>query len=472
MNAQEFIFSPNCQEAYKCFMAMKINAGKQLLANELLTNKKNILPIVLINYEDFISLSFNENPADYKVRKKLLEKRLAIIETGNKQSPYYLFSKALLYFQWSIIQIKYADYWNATWDFRKAYHLFKENKTKFPTFSPNNIYLGVQESVISTIPNGYKWATSILGLKGNMTQGMSLLKSYNNSSETLFKEESKLYYIYLKNYLENDIEGANQLISTYQMDTKNNQLFVFMAANLAINNKKAQIAESILLNRNKSADYMPFPMLDYELGDAKMKKLDLSAIQYFQKYIQQNKGNFYIKDATYSIALCYYLQDDLKHANEYLQKVKTIGKTEADADKQALKNAQKGIFPNKLLLKARLLNDGGYNIEALKITSTISSTALKSEAEKLELIYRIGRIYDDLNQEDKAIVYYNQTIELGMHSTEYFAARACIQAGYIYEKKGLIAKAKEYYNKELSLDEHEYKNSLDQRAKSSLNRLK
>jgi len=451
---------------------MKINAGKQLLARELSTNKKNILPAVLINYEDFISLSFNENPSEYKKRKKWLDLRLNIVAAGNKNSPYYLFSKALLYFQWSIIQIKYGDYWDAAWDFRKAYQLFKENKIKYPHFTPNNIYLGVQEAVMSTIPNGYKWVTSILGLKGNMKDGMQLLKNYSFSSEILFKEESRVYYIYLKNYLENDIAGANQLINTYQMDIINNPLFVFMASNLALNNKKAQLAESILLKRNKSADYMPFPMLDYELGDAKMKKLDYSAIQYFQKFIQQHKGSFYIKDALYSIALCYYLIDDQKMANEYVAKVKTKGNAETDADKQALKRASKGVFPNKLLLKSRLLNDGGYNIEALKIATSILPHTLKSDGELLESIYRMGRIYDDLAQDEKALFYYHLTIEKGSHSTEYFAARACLQAGYIYEKKGLLAKAKEYYSKELSLGDHDFKNSLDQRAKSSLNRLK
>lgn len=451
---------------------MKINAGKQLLARELSTNKKNILPAVLINYEDFISLSFNENPSEYKKRKKWLDLRLNIVAAGNKNSPYYLFSKALLYFQWSIIQIKYGDYWDAAWDFRKAYQLFKENKIKYPQFTPNNIYLGVQEAVMSTIPNGYKWVTSILGLKGNMKEGMQLLKNYSFSSEILFKEESRVYYIYLKNYLENDIAGAYQLINTYQMDIINNPLFVFMASNLALNNKKAQLAESILLKRNKSADYMPFPMLDYELGDAKMKKLDYSAIQYFQKFIQQHKGSFYIKDALYSIALCYYLIDDQKMANEYVAKVKTKGNAETDADKQALKRALKGVFPNKLLLKSRLLNDGGYNIEALKIATSILPHTLKSDGEVLESIYRMGRIYDDLAEYDKALFYYHLTIEKGSHSTEYFAARACLQAGYIYEKKGLLAKAKEYYHKELSLGDHDFKNSLDQRAKSSLNRLK
>jgi tetratricopeptide (TPR) repeat protein len=203
-----------------------------------------------------------------------------------------------------------------------------------------------------------------------------------------------------------------------------------------------------------------------------MKKLDYSAIQYFQKFIQQHKGSFYIKDALYSIALCYYLIDDQKMANEYVAKVKTKGNAETDADKQALKRASKGVFPNKLLLKSRLLNDGGYNIEALKIATSILPHTLKSDGELLESVYRMGRIYDDLAEYDKALFYYHLTIEKGSHSTEYFAARACLQVGYIYEKKGLLAKAKEYYHKELSLGDHDFKNSLDQRAKSSLNRLK
>jgi tetratricopeptide (TPR) repeat protein len=471
-HAQTFLMTEKCLSAYQSFMSMKVSEGKNLLIQELKTNPKNILPLVLINYEDFISLVFNENPSEYKKRKTLKDKRLAVLEQADKNSPFYLFSKALLYFQWSMIQIKYNDYWDAAWDFRKAFQLFKENKKKYPSFVYNNIYIGASETVISTIPNGYKWISNILGLKGNMKSGLTLLNSSINNKDQAFKEEAYLYTIYLKNYVENDIEGANQIITNYKLDTKNNQLFCFMAANIALNNKKAALTESYILNRTKSNAYIPFPMLEYELGDAKLRRLDYSAIQNFQNYLSTSKSNFYLKDACLNIAYCYYLQDNLTQANQYKNKIKSIGKTESDADKQAQRFAETGIFPDKDLLKARLLNDGGYNDQALKILLSKKIDSYKKENEKLEYIYRLARTYDDLNQDEKALEYYKLTIDMGSHSPEYFAARAALQAGYIFEKKGQKNDALIYFNKVLDMDDHAFKNSLDQRAKSGINRVK
>lgn len=287
----------------------------------------------------------------------------------------------------------------------------------------------------------------------------------------MFKEESQLYYIYLKNYLENDVEGASALIKTYKLDTKNNLLFTFMAANLSLNNKNAALAESILNNRNKVDSYMSFPMLDYELGDAKMKRLDYSAVTYFKRFVNTYKGNFYIKDAYLSLAYCAYLQGNMTDAEYYKQFVKTKGKAESDADKQALKAAKKTTFPQKEILKARLLNDGGYHQEALKLLLQIPSTSLTG-SDKLEYMYRIGRVYDDLEQDENALNYYRFTLNEGRTSTEYFAARAALQSGYIYEKRGEYAKALQFFQTVLDLDDHEYKNSLDQRAKSGINRIK
>lgn len=466
--AQTFQFSENCQKAYQAFMSMKLNEGKAFLLKEIQANTSNYMIVLLSNYEDFISLTFNENPAEYKAKKPYFEKRLNLIEKGDQNSPYRLFGKALLYFQWCVIQIKYADYWDAAWDFRRSYLTFKENKKKFPAFPYNDLFLGAQEAVISTIPSGYKWISNILGMKGNMKHGMGLLNRCLVSSNPFFKEEAFLYYIYLKNYLENDVDGASKIIETNRLDIKNNMLFAFMASNLALNNKKAAVAESILANRNMSKEYMPFPMLDYEMGDAKMKRLDYGAISYFDKFIKNSKSNFYTKDACYNMALCYYLMGKNDLANQYKQKTRSMGKTESDADKQAQKNAAKP-FPHRELLKARLLNDGGNNEQALAILLKI--TNLNSENE-LEWYYRLGRVYDELNNEEKALENYLKTLEIGKNSTEYFAARAALQTGYLYEKKGNNKEAIKFFNVVLELDDHEYKNSLDQRAKASINRIR
>ncbi len=217
-----------------------------------------------------------------------------------------------------------------------------------------------------------------------------------------------------------------------------------------------------------SNEYLPFPMLDYEMGDAKMKRLDYSAIQYFDRFIKSSKSNFYLKDACYNIALLYYLQGKNELANQYKAKTRSTGKTESDADKQAQRNAALP-FPHRELLKAKLLNDGGNNEQALAILLKMNDT--KSE-NQLEYDYRLGRVYDELAEDDKAIAQYNKAIEEGKNSTEYYAARAALQAGFIYEKKGNKSEALRYFNIVLDLDDHDYKNSLDQRAKASINRVR
>lgn len=450
---------------------MKLESGKKYLLSEIKENPTNGMPIILANYEDFISLSFNENPKEYSKRKSNFDKRLKALDQTDKNSPYYLFGKGLLYLQWCIIKSKHGEYWNAAWDFRRSYILFADNKKQFPNFRYNDVFLGTQKAIISTIPSGYKWVSNILGLKGNMKEGMGMLQAYFNSNEEAFREESYLYYIYLTNYLLNDVEGALALIKSHNLDTKNNMLYLFMAANLALNNKKAAVTESLILNRTLSPEYSPFPMLEYELADAKMKRLDFTAIDHFEKYLQQYKGNFYLKDACLSIAYCYYLSGNSSKAEYYKNKIKTVGSTDADADKQAQKFAEKGKFPDKDLLKARLLNDGGNNQQALKVLLAKDPKSLGSEAEKIEYYYRFARVYDDLAMDDKALEYYDYTLKIGANSTEYFAARAALQAGYIYEKRNNKSMALSYFNKVLDLDDHDYKNSLDQRAKSSINRI-
>jgi hypothetical protein len=469
--SQDFLWTSECQKAYQSFLSMKIEEGKLHLLKEITTHQNNLLPYILINYEDFVTLSFNENPIIYKQRRILLGKRLQRLENGDKLSPYFLFCKALLHFQWSIIKLKHSDYWDAAWDFRKSFLLFKENKEKFPSFAPNNIFIGTQEAIISTIPKGYKWVSNLLGLKGNMLHGMNLLKLNVFTKDELFKEEANFYFVYLKNYLENDQDEAAKFIKEQNLDLKNNQLYSFMAANIALNNKNAQLTEKILNNRTKEKCYMDFPMLEYEMGCAKLRRLDFSAEKHFSNFLTAYKGYFYVKDAYYHIAICQYLQGNTYQAKATILKLKESGKTESDADKQAQKFAIKGTFPNKELLKIRLLNDGGNNDLALKYLVAFEKANIFNEDEKLEFYYRLARVCDDLGQDDNALINYNKTIELGKNSTEYYAARAALQCGYIYEKRKNVANAKRCFQKVLDIDHHEFKNSLDQRAKAALNRL-
>jgi tetratricopeptide (TPR) repeat protein len=123
-----------------------------------------------------------------------------------------------------------------------------------------------------------------------------------------------------------------------------------------------------------------------------------------------------------------------------------------------------------LLLKARVLNDGGYNQQAITLLRSKSANDFTDATDKLEYTYRTGRIYDDMNYDDSAVKYYQAAISLGISRTEYYASRAALQIGMIYEKQGNKQLAIQYYQKCLAMQNHDYKDSMDQKAKSGIAR--
>jgi hypothetical protein len=117
-----------------------------------------------------------------------------------------------------------------------------------------------------------------------------------------------------------------------------------------------------------------------------------------------------------------------------------------------------------------LLNDGGYHREALRLLHGKNLESFSRTEEKLEFAYRAARLYDDLRTDDEAIKFYQFAISIGEKRKEYFAARAALQLGFIYERKGDKATAIKWFRKCISMKDHDYKNSLDQRAKAGIAR--
>ena len=135
-----------------------------------------------------------------------------------------------------------------------------------------------------------------------------------------------------------------------------------------------------------------------------------------------------------------------------------------------MKDALSGRWPNELLLKTRLLDDGGYYHEALQLLAGKTSSSFSNAADQLEFAYRLGRLYDALNRKAEAIEAYLTAMRLGEHRKEYYAASAALQISYIYEARGDIETAIPFFQKVLDLKGHDDKNALDQRAKAAIER--
>jgi len=472
---QHFDFNPQCREAYRQIIQLKLDAGQRLLDAEKRRDPANLIPAFLENYIDFFILFFNEDPAEYQARKNMLEKRIQWMSEGPESSPFYLFTRSILHFQWAAIEIKFGNHWSAGWEFRRSFLQSKESQRKFPAFQPALMLSGAMQVVAGTIPDGYKWLSSLLGIKGTLTAGMQQLEHFLSSNDpwaSLYHDEAVFYYLYLKFYIGNKHAEVFNYIKQNKLDVVHNYLYAYLAANLSVNNQQAAEAEQVIRGRSNSPGYMDMPVWDLEMGYVRLFHLESDAHMYLERYIHNFKGKFYVKDALQKLSWFYYLQGDMASAEASRQKTILQGGTDADADKQALKEAKSGKWPDKMLLKARLLCDGGYYGEALQLLQGKSAADFRLPEEKCELAYRLGRIYDGLGRWNEALSAYQTTIRTGGQMKEYFAARAALQAGYICEQRGDKAGAIDFFEECLSLKDHDYKNSLDQKAKAGIVRCK
>jgi tetratricopeptide (TPR) repeat protein len=330
--------------------------------------------------------------------------------------------------------------------------------------------------VAGTIPDAYKWLASLFGIRGSIKDGMAQMQQVINSKDPLAKmffNEASFYYCYILFYIENKPDEVFQYIQQRKLDVVNNHLLAYMTANLAINDKRTEYAKNIILQRNMSPEYLNTPVWDFELAYTKIHHLETQdAIQYFQNFVSKFKGKYYLKDAYEKLSWCYYLQGNMGAAANARKQVLARGSETTDADKQAAKDARSGVWPNPLLLKARLLNDGGYNNEAIALLTGKSAADFTKLEDKLEFAYRVARIYDDVGRDSEAIKMYLFAINLGENRTEYYAARAALQIGLIYEQQGKKDIAIKYFQECLDMKDHDYKDSLDQKAKAGIERCK
>jgi hypothetical protein len=474
--AGSYHFDATSQLAYQHILSLRFDEGKHLLDKAAKENPNNLIPVYLNNYIDFLTVFIGEEQSYFEQIEPRKEVRLEKLEKGDEGSPFHLFVQAEVHLQWAFARIKFGEYITAGLEIRKAFKMLEKNQQKFPKFQPTKKSLGLLHALIGTIPTNYKWVVQLAGLDGTVKQGLEELGSITEgpgASQFIFRNEALIYATFLNLYFLKDEEGAWELIGQGTLNTKDNLLNHFVAANVAMYTGHNDHAIELLSHRPNDIRFHPFPYLEYLLGLAKLRRMDADASAHFSAFLKSFKGKNYIKDALQKLAWSALLNspESATHYNDYMHMIPDSGYAIVDADKQALKEAIDGITPNRSLLGVRLLFDGGYLVKAKQELNLLELSDLDSKADSMEYSYRYARIEDKLGNHKDAIKLYQATIQLGQESKLYFPARSALQLGEIFEEQGDQDQARFYFNKVLSLKGHAYKNSLDQKAKAGLERI-
>ena len=470
-----FDFNANCIKAYQLIFELKLGAARQLIAAEKKARPQNSIVPLLENYVDYFYLLTNESKAEFERLEANKSARLDQISKDDKNSPYYLYAQAEINLQWALVRGRYGAYFAASREINKANGLLKDNQKKFPDFPLNTKGLGLINVVIGALPDGFMKSTlSTFGVKGDIQTGLNqldkLAESLPKSTYEPFYEEVIFYYAYILSDVAKSPQAYPKIMKYTSRIGDSSLLKTYMQAYACARNGKNEQAIEILESRPKGNAYQPFAYLDYLLGVARLNKLDVKAAANFNQFLQVNKGNNYIKDTYLHLAWGSLLKDDTADYKAFLNKVKSNGATYVDKDKQALNEAS-APTPHLVLLKARLLYDGGYLARALEVLSASKADDFKTVKDKAEYAYRLGRVSDDLGKDDVALAHYQTAFNTGKGLKYYYAAKSAVLIGNIYEKKKNLAKAKAFFNLAIGLKDHEYENSIENEAKQGLKRI-
>jgi hypothetical protein len=470
-----FDFNANCQKAYQNIFELKLNAARQLIAAEKKAHPNNSIVPFLENYVDYYYLLTTESKTEFERLESNKDDRLEQISDDDKNSPYCLYAQAQINLQWALIRGRYGSYFTAAREINKANSLLLENTKKFPGFHLNSMGLGLINAVMGALPDGFlKSSLSAFGLKGNLQTGLNMLdklaENLPKSAYEPFYEEAVFNYAYVLSDVARSPSAYAKTMKYTARIADSSLLKCYLQAYVCSRNGHTDEAIQILNERPTGTAYQGFPYLDYLMGIAKLNKLDYTAQASFERFLQINKGVNYIKDTYLHLGWIALLKGDEGSYSAMMAKTKTNGNVYHERDKQALNEANSPT-PNKDLLKARLLFDGGFNTKGLDILAASKADDYTSTKDKTEYFYRLGRLNDALGKDDLALMNYQNTITTGKGLKYYFAAKAAVQMGKIYEGKKNIPKAKSSFNIAIVMKGHEQENSIENEAKQGLRRV-
>ncbi|MDH3244320.1 MAG: hypothetical protein OEM26_06870 [Saprospiraceae bacterium] len=475
LSASYFEFSEKARDAYQFIFSLQFDEAQDKIIELKIAEPDNQIRHLLANYIDCLTIFVTEDESAFDELKQNKQLRLDAIKDGDPQSPYYLFAQAEIHLHWAICRAKFEEYFQAVIEVRRAYNLLEKNAQLFPDFIPNKKNLGLMHAMIGTVPDKYRWGVKLLGMNGTIEQGRGEIEevlAYAEAEEDfIYATETRILYAYLLFHLSNQEDLAWQQLEKAKLDPAANPIACFVMANLAMRTGRNDLALELLSKRPKGSRYFPFPYLDFMMGVAKLNRLDPDADQAFLAFLRQTRGRNYIKESYQKLAWHAVLHDHPDDYWQYMETCKRLGVAIIDEDLAALREARQRKLPNKQLLKARVLFDGAYYEQARSTLSTKQSDPTDSLAYELEYNYRLGRIYDMLDQDEIALQYYQKTIDQGRYEGFYFACNAALMSGRIFEEQERWDEAKSFYELTLSIKSDEYRSSLHQKAKAGLNRI-
>jgi len=220
-------------------------------------------------------------------------------------------------------------------------------------------------------------------------------------------------------------------------------------------------------DQRKTQFYYP----DFLMGKALLQKVSPESSEFLKTYIEQHTGDAYIKAAYQKLAWhALVIRRDVDQYHHFIQLCGQHGSKRTGEDQQAHQAYKEQEVPNRQLLKARLLMDGGYYSLCEEHLTTVDVRVLKDK-DQIEYYYRLGRLFQKTGETNDAIKNLRHALDIGQGYPRYYACNAALQLAQMYYSGGQYSMAKKYAARVLDINPQERKEDLHQQARTLLEML-
>lgn len=462
-------FDPALQKVY--ISVLNLDKEEAYLAlNKLDTRTNAYHKLYVQSLCETLDALISEDEEKFKKIDEAFKARFKFLDS-EEESAETLFLKAELNLQRGFNLLNLGHEFNAVWAIRSAYNYTQECLAKYPNFVPIKKTSGVIQVMVGSVPENYRWFMSLLGMKGSVEVGQKQFQDLQNSSSSLSMEATILYYT-IKGLINQQYEEATKGILESLEAQPFNRLALFLGVNMLMKNAQSEQALKLIETLDTYPQGLPMYYIEYLRGEILLQKGEYEkSIAAYRNFIAHYKSDNFKKDSYYKIALGYWFQRKTQLAYQHLEMARKTGKNVVPPDRYADFAIRENKFPNTKLYKLRLFTDGGYFEEAKNTLQDICPVDLKTNKDKAEYAYRKARLADKLNDPITAETFYLKAIQLTGENPWYFAPNAALQLGYLEKSRKAYSNAKKYFEMALSYKQHEYKNSIDSKAKAALEQL-
>lgn len=423
--------------------------------------------LYLRNYLEFLDALITGDRSGYEDYQSRAQVRLDSIQSGYGHLSDRLPMISAIHLQSSFLNALHGESFKAARNFYVAKRYLRQTESSQPGDPFNDKLEGLINIIAGSAPAEYHWLMRIFGIRGDIPLGLDQLLEYHDGTSGADRLESCLILLYAQQI---SGQGTGEQHDDCAEDTLT--LHRYFHAYHALKSGHSREVIELLNAWQQDPGETALSYLDLLLGEALLNRTDPGAGDQLIRFLERAQGDHYIKTAWHKLSWHHFLEGD--SAAYYMARDKVIqeGKGILDADKQAFREASEDVLPNASLLRSRLYFDGGYYRRSFETLQEIKPGDLAGRKDSLEYTYRLARIADRLGERDEALSRYHEVVEAGVGSTWYFPSNAALHLGMIYEERGDTAQALRFYQTCLKMNRSAYRNSIGNKAKGGIRRLK